>query len=158
MAKKWLPVPGFIGFVTLIAGFLIQDYVLLLSKWNSITRYPVIFNFRVGTGRALEKKFGTGRVPGSRQTLLGSDTLKTIHTPHIVDIKSVILPEKLSVCNRIWATKLKMFGHWRRLPTSITFCMIMNQKENQTYLSKHTEWSLLWDVLPEHYVGLRYGE
>ena len=69
MAKKWLPVPGFIGFVTLIAGFLIQDYVLLLSKWNSITRYPVIFNFRVGTGRVLEKKFGTGRVPGSRQTL-----------------------------------------------------------------------------------------
>ena len=70
MAKKWLPVPGFIGFVTLIAGFLIQDYVLLLSKWNSITRYPVIFNFRVGTGRVLEKKFGTGRVPGSRQILL----------------------------------------------------------------------------------------
>ena len=69
MAKKWLPVPGFIGFVTLIAGFLIQDYVLLLSKWNSITRYPVIFNFWVGTGRVLEKKFGTGRVPGSRQTL-----------------------------------------------------------------------------------------
>ena len=69
MAKKWLPVPGFIGFVTLIAGFLIQDYVLLLSKWNSITRYPVIFIFRVGTGRVLEKKFGTGRVPGSRQTL-----------------------------------------------------------------------------------------
>ena len=67
--EKWLPVPGFIGFVTLIAGFLIQDYVLLLSKWNSITRYPVIFNFRVGTGRVLEKKFGTGRVPGSRQTL-----------------------------------------------------------------------------------------
>ena len=76
MAKKWLPVPGFIGFVTLIAGFLIQDYVLLLSKWNSITRYPVIFNFRVGTGRVLEKKFGTGRVPGSRQTLVLSATQK----------------------------------------------------------------------------------
>ena len=48
MAKKWLPVPGFIGFVTLIAKFLIQDGVLLLSKWNIITRYLVIFNFRVG--------------------------------------------------------------------------------------------------------------
>ena len=71
MAKKWLPVPGFIGFFTLIAGFLIQDYVLLLSKWNSITRYPVIFNFHVGTGRVLEKKFGAGRVPGSRQSLVG---------------------------------------------------------------------------------------
>ena len=69
MAKKWLPVPGFIGFVTLIAGFLIPDYVLLLSKWNSITRYPVILNFWVGKGRVLEKMFGTGRVPGSRQTL-----------------------------------------------------------------------------------------
>ena len=32
---------------------------------------------------------------------LGSDTLKTIHTPHHVDIKSVILHEKLSVCKRI---------------------------------------------------------
>ena len=40
---------------------------------------------------------------------LGSDTLKTIHTPRHVDIKSVILHEKLSVCKRIWATKLKMF-------------------------------------------------
>ena len=65
--------PGFIGFVILIAGFLIQDYFLLLSKWNSITRYPVIFNFQVGTGRVLEKKFGTGRVPGSRQTLPAID-------------------------------------------------------------------------------------
>ena len=70
MAKKWLPVPGFIGFVTLIAGFLIQEYVLLLSKWNSITWYPVIFNFLVRMGRVLEKKFRTGRVPGSHQTLL----------------------------------------------------------------------------------------
>ena len=34
-----------------------------------ITRYPVIFNFWVGTGRVLEKKVGTGRVPGSRRTL-----------------------------------------------------------------------------------------
>ena len=41
----------------------------LLSKWNLITRYPVIFNFQVGMGRVLEKKFGTGRVPGSRRTL-----------------------------------------------------------------------------------------
>ena len=65
--------PGFIGFVILIAGFLIQDYFLLLSKWNSIIRYPVIFNFQVGTGRVLEKKFGTGRVPGSRQTLPAID-------------------------------------------------------------------------------------
>ena len=40
---------------------------------------------------------------------LGSDTLKTIHTPRHVDIKSVILHEKLSVCKMIWATKLKMF-------------------------------------------------
>ena len=32
---------------------------------------------------------------------LGSDTLKTIYTPRHVDIKSVILPEKLSVCKRI---------------------------------------------------------
>ena len=67
--KKWFPVPGFIGFVIWIAGFFIQDCVLFLSKRNLITRYPVIFNFRVGTGRVLEKKFGTGRVPGSRQTL-----------------------------------------------------------------------------------------
>ena len=48
MTKKWFPVPGFIGFVTLIAEFLIQDWVLLMSKWNIITWYLVIFNFRVG--------------------------------------------------------------------------------------------------------------
>ena len=60
MAKKWLPVPGFIGFVTLIAGFLIQDYVLLLSKLNSITRYPVIFNFRVGSGTWKKVRDGSG--------------------------------------------------------------------------------------------------
>ena len=65
--------PRFIGFVTLIAGFLIQDCVLFLSKRNLTTWYPVIFNFRVGTGRVLEKKFGTGRVPGSRQTLFTLD-------------------------------------------------------------------------------------
>ena len=69
MTKKWFPAPGFIGVVTSIARFLIQHCVLLLSKWNFITRYPVIFNFRVGTGRVLEKKLGTGRVPGSRQSL-----------------------------------------------------------------------------------------
>ena len=34
-----------------------------------ITRYPVIFKFRDGTGRVIEKKIGSGRVPGSRQTL-----------------------------------------------------------------------------------------
>ena len=65
--------PGFIGFVIWIAGFFIQDCVLFLSKRNLITRYPVIFNFRVGTGRVLEEKFGTGRVPGSRQTLAESE-------------------------------------------------------------------------------------
>ena len=69
MTKKWFLVPGFIGIVFLIAGFLIQDCLLFLFKWNLITRYPVIFNFRVGTGRVLKKKFGTGRVPGSRRTL-----------------------------------------------------------------------------------------
>ena len=62
--------PGFIGIVIWIAGFFIQDCVLFLSKRNLFTRYPVIFNFRVGTGRVLEKKFGTGRVPGSRRTLV----------------------------------------------------------------------------------------
>mgnify|MGYP006975834885 CR=1 FL=1 len=35
-----------------------------------IPRYPVIFKFRDGTGRVIEKKIGSGRVPGSRQTLL----------------------------------------------------------------------------------------
>ena len=70
MTIKWFLVPGFIGIVFLIAVFLIQDCLLFLFKWNLITRYPVIFNFRVGTGRVLEKKFGTGRVPGSRQGLL----------------------------------------------------------------------------------------
>ena len=70
--KKWFPVLGFIGFVTLLALLFILGCVSLLSKWNLITRYPVIFNFRVGTGRVLEKKFGTGRVPGSRRTLLGN--------------------------------------------------------------------------------------
>ena len=70
MTKKWFLVPGFIGIVFLIAGFLIQDCLLFLFKWNLITRYPVIFNFRVGTGRVLKKKFGTGRVPGSRRTLV----------------------------------------------------------------------------------------
>ena len=37
-----------------------------------IAWYLVIYNFRAGTGRVLEKKFGTGRVPGSRQGLLRS--------------------------------------------------------------------------------------
>ena len=69
MTKKWFYVLGFIGFVIQFAGLLILGGVLLLSKWNLITRYPVIFNFRVGTGWVLEKKFGTGRVPRSRQTL-----------------------------------------------------------------------------------------
>ena len=32
MTKKWFPVLGFTGFVTLIVGFLIQDCVLLLPK------------------------------------------------------------------------------------------------------------------------------
>ena len=77
MTKKWFPVPGFIGFVIWIAGFFIQDCVLFLSKRNLITRYPVIFNFRVGTGRVLEKKFGTGRVPGSRRTLSVCDSQYT---------------------------------------------------------------------------------
>ena len=70
MTKKWFLVPGFIGIVFLIAGFLIQDCLLFLFKWNLITRYPVIFNFRVGTGRVLKKKFGTGRVLGSRRPLV----------------------------------------------------------------------------------------
>ena len=69
MTKKWFYVLGFIGFVIQFAGLLILGGVLLVSKWNLITGYPVIFNFRVGTGRVLEKKFGTGRVPGSRRTL-----------------------------------------------------------------------------------------
>ena len=69
MTKKWFYVLRFIGFVIQFAGYLILGCVLLLSKWNRITQYPVIFNFRVGTGRVLEKKFGTGRVPGSRRTL-----------------------------------------------------------------------------------------
>ena len=64
MTKKWFLVPGSIGIVFLINGFLIQDCLLFLFKWNLITLY-----FRVGTGRVLKKKFGTGRVPGSRQTL-----------------------------------------------------------------------------------------
>ena len=68
--RKWYLVPGFIGIVYLIAGFLIQDCLWLLFKWNLITRYPVVFSFRVGTGRVLKKKFGTGRVPGSRRTLV----------------------------------------------------------------------------------------
>ena len=66
---------------------------------------------------------------------LGSDTLKTIHTPHHVDIKSVILPEKLSVCKKSSATKLKMFGLGRSLPSLRTFwimnCRIMNQKRTR---------------------------
>ena len=70
MTKKWFYVLGFIGIVIQFAGLLILGGVLLVSKWNLITRYPVIFNFRVGTGRVLEKKFGTGRVPGSRRTLV----------------------------------------------------------------------------------------
>ena len=70
MTKKWFHVLGFIGFVIQFAGLLILGGVLLLSKWNLITQYPVIFNFRVGTRRVLEKKFGTGRVPGSRRTLV----------------------------------------------------------------------------------------
>ena len=68
--KKWFPVLGFIGSFTLLAVLFILGCVSLLSKWNLITRYPVIFNFRVGTGRVLEKKFGMGRVPGSRRTLV----------------------------------------------------------------------------------------
>ena len=80
MTKKWFLVPGFIGIVFLIAGFLIQDGLLFLFKWNLITRYPVIFNFRVGTGRVLKKKFGTGRVPGSRRTLL------PMHVLHIAQV------------------------------------------------------------------------
>ena len=52
-----------------LAVLFILGCVLLLSKWNLITRYPVIFNFRVGTGWVLEKKSGMGRVPGSRRTL-----------------------------------------------------------------------------------------
>ena len=67
--KKWFPVLGFIGSFPLLAVFFIPGCVSLLSKWNLVTRYPVIFNFWVGTGRVLEKKFGTGRVPGSRQGL-----------------------------------------------------------------------------------------
>ena len=35
-----------------------------------ITRYPVIFKFRDGTGWVIEKKIWSGRVPGSRQTLI----------------------------------------------------------------------------------------
>ena len=69
--KKWFPVPGFIGFVIWIAGFFIQDCVLFLSQRNLITRYPVIFNFRVGTGR----------VPGSRQTLVLSPFLAKLRSP-----------------------------------------------------------------------------
>ena len=60
MTKKWFPVPGFIGFVTLIAGFLIQDCVLLLPKWKLIiTRHPVFSIF--GSGRVVYLKKGRDR-------------------------------------------------------------------------------------------------
>ena len=77
---KWFYVLGFIGFVIQFAEFLILGCVLLISKWNLITRYPVILNFRVGTGRVLEKKFGTGRVLGSRQTLVATKAALVEHT------------------------------------------------------------------------------
>ena len=43
------------------------SFISFQMKFN----YPVPshFQFRVGTGRVLKKKFGTGRVPGSRRTL-----------------------------------------------------------------------------------------
>ena len=50
--------PGLIGFVIWIAGFFIKDCVLFLSKRTLITRYPVISNFRVRTGRVLGKSSG----------------------------------------------------------------------------------------------------
>ena len=54
----------------LLAELLFPGCVLLLSKRNLITQYPVIFIFRVRTGQLLEKELATGRVPGSRRALI----------------------------------------------------------------------------------------
>ena len=54
-------------FISWITLEIFPGCVLLLSK-KIITWYPVIYNF--GMGRLLEKKFGTGRVPGSRRALI----------------------------------------------------------------------------------------
>ncbi len=67
---------GSIGFVILLAAFLIiyaSPHCCLYEIL--ITHYPVIFKFRDGTGRVIEKKIGSGRVPGSRQTLVISGFL-----------------------------------------------------------------------------------
>ena len=90
----------FIGFVIQIAGYLILGCVLLLSKWNLITRYPVIFNFRVGTGRVLEKKFGTGRVPGSRRTLIVAGIFSD-------DFENWPLQFPCILCRRLWKVNSK---------------------------------------------------
>ena len=51
-------------FISWITLEIFPGCVLLLSKRNLIARYPVIFNFRVGTGRVLEKKVQDGSSTG----------------------------------------------------------------------------------------------
>ena len=60
-------------------------------------KYPVIFNFRVWTGRVLENNFGTGRVLGSRQALVTGVTAVTA----VAAVKVNVICEAAEVILRV---------------------------------------------------------
>ena len=62
--QMMIPVPGFIGFVTLIAGFLIQDFVLLLSQMKFNYPVPSHFQFSGRDGSGTWKKLRDGSDTG----------------------------------------------------------------------------------------------
>ena len=82
-----------------------------------ISCYPKIFNFWDRTGRILEWKFGTGRVPGSRQGLFLTNTQADQELPSHVHGK--IWPHCTQFCLDLWGSSSILLGTFFKTPCTL---------------------------------------